>query len=116
MKQHIIFRLFATLLLVCACLPLLGVTIHPLPDINGSGATVQVSTSIARVYWLQVIPDSNNMNPVLFGDSTTSSSIGLPLAAGSGYLTPIISGQTYPLNQFYVYVSMGDKVHFSYAQ
>lgn len=100
-------------------------TLVTLTDITGSGAAVQLSTacpsttpscsSTALIDWIQIIAPSGNSAVVRFGDSTVSSSNGLPIAAGGGYTTLYHLGSPYTLGQFYVYIANGDKVSAAYS-
>src|SRR6266702_1977275 len=111
--KHAIIRgmkriFFAVLLLL---LPV-NAGIHTIATITGANAAVAISTdSTARASWVQVIAGSSNSGSVMFGDSTVSSTQGLPIAAGGGYNTPACNTCVYTLNAVYVYVWTGDKAY-----
>ena len=90
--------------------------VHPLPKITGSSTQVQLSTVAISCKWIQVIAPSGNTNSVFFGDSTTSATVGLPIAPGGGYNTPTCDSCTYVLSGAYVYVSSGDSAYVAYGQ
>jgi hypothetical protein len=83
--------------------------------ITGTGATVQISTSQARANWIQVIAASGNSAAVMFGDSTTTSTTGLPVAAGGGYSTPTCGQCFYVPASHYVYIANNDKAYIAYG-
>jgi hypothetical protein len=77
--------------------------------ISGASSTVQLSTNTtARAKFIQIIAPAANSGIVYFGDSTTSSSKGLPIAAGGGYNTPTCDSCLYTLAAHYAYVATGD--------
>lgn len=92
-------------------------TVQTFPDITGTAATVQVATS-GSAKWVQLITPSGNSAVARWGDSSTTSSRGGLLPAGSGQFFPPIpatnggatQGQLYDLSKLYVYVGSGDKV------
>lgn len=86
-----------------------------LAPIAGSGATVQISTSVARANWIQVIAPSTNVANVNFGDSTTTITTGLPIAPGGGYNTPTCDDCIYTPAAHYVYVANGDKAYVAFG-
>lgn len=103
------------LLFLFALLPI-HANINSLADITGTGVTVQISTNTsARPAWVQLIAPSGNAAVVRFGDSTTSATVGLPIAAGGGYNTPVCSTCSYTLAGMYVYVANGDKVSIAWG-
>ena len=100
--------------------PLGMANLHPIPWITGSGAAVQICASIptacaARAAWIQVITPSTNAATVQFGDSTVSTTAGLPIAAGAGYNTPTCPNCIYTLGSHWVYVANGDKVYLAWG-
>ncbi len=106
--------LLLLLLLVCA-FPAKP-TLHPIAEITGTGAAVAISTdSSSRPAWVQVIAPAGNSAVVRFGDSTTSATMGLPIAAGGGYNTPVCSSCVYTLSTLYVYVANGDKADVAWG-
>jgi hypothetical protein len=86
-----------------------------LPPISGSNATVKISTSTARANWIQIITPSANTNSVMFGDSTTTATTGLPIAPGGGYNTPTCANCLYTPAAHFVYVSSGDKAYAAFG-
>lgn len=90
--------------------------VHTLATITGAGAAVQISTdTTTRATWIQIITPSSNAAAVMFGDSTTSATRGLAIAAGGGYNTPTCGTCTYTLAATYVYVANGDKVYVAFG-
>lgn len=109
------------LLLVLCCLGAgLAQTAKPTSyaEITGDAATHTFAASgVCKA--IQIILPAGNSAVVRVGDSTTSVSKGLPLAAGSGlWLAPLTSGkggqeqQYYSLADLYYYAATGDKVDF----
>ena len=86
-----------------------------LAPITGTGATVAISSSNARASWIQVIAPSTNAANVMFGDSTTTISTGLPIAAGAGYSTPTCPSCVYTPSAHYVYLANGDKAYLAFG-
>lgn len=77
--------------------------------ITCASSTVQVSTDgtkIARS--MQWNAPTGNMGVVLWGDGTTSSTVGNRMTAGSGQYFAPDSQAGYPLSQYYVYCTTGD--------
>lgn len=109
MKQ---FRL--VLLLAALCLPLRP-NVHPLAEITGTGAAVQVSTSPARAKWIQIIADKGNSAEVWFGDSTVAIGVGLKIPAGGGYNTPTCDQCIYTPAAHWIYIANGDKVTLAWG-
>lgn len=89
--------------------------INTLADISGSSSPVALGTSSQNALWIQCIAPSTNTNAVRFGDSTVSSTRGLPIAPGGGYNTPAMQGRGYSLANTYVYVATGDKLSCAYG-
>ena len=108
-------RLFCGLILFAAVIK--PSAVHNLTPISGAGATVPITTSscAVRADWIQVLAPSGNSAVVWFGDSTTSGSSGLPIAAGGGYNTPVVPGSPYNLCNHYVYVANGDTAYVAYG-
>lgn len=90
---------------------------HPLPDIVGDNAThpLIAVASAARASWIQIIVTGSGT--VRIGDSTASSTVGLPVAAGGGFMLPY-RGQltTYSLREVQVYVPTGATVSAAYGE
>ena len=112
MRTKLLLAVLTLLVLVSAAKP----NLHSIAEITGSGATVAISTDgSTRASWIQIIAPSGNSAVVRFGDSTVTSSIGLPVAPGGGYNTPACSACIYTLSQHYVYVANGDKVDVAWG-
>lgn len=115
--------LFANLFLLVPLALLVGqsgvVAPTSYPEITGDAATHQLATS-GTCRTVQIIAPSGNGAVVRIGDSTTSSSKGLPVAAGAGlFLPPLDSDQResiqqhlYNLSALYYYAASGDKLDF----
>jgi hypothetical protein len=86
-----------------------------LAPITGAGATVAISSSAARANWIQVIAPSGNASNVMFGDSTTTATTGLPIAPGAGYNTPTCANCVYTPSAHFVYVANGDKAYLAFG-
>lgn len=92
-------------------------------EVTGAGAAVQFATA-GRARWVQVIALSTNGAVIRCGDSNVSSTRGLPVAAGGGFMFPAITVDTrestaqhfYDLSSLYCYVANGDKIDIAYAQ
>lgn len=89
------------------------------PEITGDAATHQLATS-GTCRAIQIIAPSGNAAVVRIGDSTTSATKGLPVAAGGGlFMPPLDSDQResvqqhlYNLSAFYYYAASSDKLDF----
>ncbi len=75
---------------VLFCLGVLAfANIHTVATISGANAAVAVVPGLTtRAAWIQCVAPTTNTNPVYFGDSTVTSSRGIPIAPGGGYNTP----------------------------
>ncbi len=84
--------------------------------ITGTAAAVALSSTSKSVRWIQLVVPSGNSASVLYGDETTSSSVGSVLVAGSGQMFPPNGGGGggYDLAQVFVYVAMSDIVYVSW--
>jgi hypothetical protein len=86
--------------------------------ITGTGATVQVYAAGGLALSVQYLAPSGNAATVEIGDSTTTSTTGLPIAAGGGlYLAPLpvderlaAPSHYYNLARQYAYIANGDKL------
>jgi hypothetical protein len=76
-------------------------------DYTGANATVQILFPAGlAAWWVQFIVGGTGT--VRLGDSTVSSSQGLPLAAGGGfYVTPVGDYLCYQSGEFYAYIPSG---------
>jgi hypothetical protein len=118
-------KLFLLLLLLIASVATGTNTWVTMADITGSAAAVQISTdcpattpscsATTQIDYIQIIADKSNSAVVRFGDSTVSSTVGLPIAAGGGYTTLFHLGSPYTLGNFYVYIASMDVVHVAYV-
>jgi len=84
--------------------------------ITGAASTVALATTSKSVRWIQLVVPSGNGANVLYGDGTTTSSVGSVLVAGSGQMFPPNGGGGggYDLAQVYVYVATSDIVYVSW--
>lgn len=82
--------------------------------ITGAASTVALSSTSKSVRWVQLVVPSGNSANVLYGDSTTSSSVGSVLIAGSGQMLPPTPQGGYDLGQIFVYVAMSDIVYVTW--
>ena len=94
-----------------------------LPDITGTGATVQLTASSITVRWVQLVTPTGNAAVVRWGDSNVSVSRGAIIAPGGGQFVPPIppnqnapSQNTVNLSTLYLYIASGDKVSVTYIQ
>lgn len=89
------------------------------PEITGDASAHQIATT-GSCRTVQIIAPSGNAAVVRIGDSTTTSSKGLPVAAGAGlFLPPLDSDQResvqqhfYNLSAIYYYAASNDKLDF----
>ncbi len=90
------------------------IVITTLADLTGNGATQQVAaTGVCR--WVQFVALPSNAAAVRVGDSNTTVSRGVPIAAGGGYVPPVPTNTNYvyTLATLYFYAASGDKVSVS---
>ncbi len=102
--------LFGLLLLVLFAVTALKASGPHLITISGTGAVVQLSTTDQQASSIQFTAPSGNTGVARIGDSSTSSSVGEALPAGSGQYEPPRWQGSHSLNTWYVYVANGDKV------
>ena len=90
--------------------------IHSLPDITGTGSSVQLSSTIIKANWVQVQAISGNSAAVRLGDSGVSSTEGAVIAATGGQFAPP-AGNTncYNLADIWVLIGSGDKIAICYS-
>lgn len=101
-----------------------SISVATAADITGTGAQVQVYPSGGLARWVQIIAPGANAAVVRVGDASTSATVGLPIAAGGGFMLPPLpidgressSAHFYNLANIYVYVANGDKVSIIYAR
>lgn len=82
--------------------------------ITGTAATVALSSTSVSVRWIQLVAPSGNGANVLYGDGTTTSSVGSVLVAGSGQMLPPTAQGGYDLAQVFVYVANTDIVYVTW--
>lgn len=94
-------------------------------DIAGNSAVTQLKPIGYTARWIVFFAPSGNSNPVRVGDSNISSTQGIYLTPGTGYLYPPIppdafqptsTNNFYDLSTFYYLVQTGDKVVVTWAQ
>ena len=98
-------------------------TIATLPTITGDGAAHQLATS-GSARWVQFVATTGNAAAVRVGDSLTSATRGIPVAAGGGWLFPPMpvdtrmSGQAslYKLSTIYYYAASSDTLNVVIGQ
>lgn len=101
-------------LLALALIPAYGAFLASFAEVTGTGAAVALTTNTQTLCsYIQIIAPAANSAVVRFGDSTVSATVGLPIAAGGGYNTPVIPGSKYAMSAQYVYVANNDKVDFA---
>jgi len=85
-------------------------------EITCDSAAHAVSTAgIAR--WVLFVAPAANAAVVRVGDSNAGASRGIPIAAGGGYLLPVVSGfPGYDLTKIFYYCTSADKVNISWAK
>jgi hypothetical protein len=111
MKSIVRFLAVVCLLVSAAILSAQPATYVTVPDIVGTGATVQLSATSTKCIMVQFNALPTNLSLVRWGGAATSISQGAFLAAGGGQ-TEWWSGSGQPINlaAIYVYVATGDKV------
>ena len=109
------------LLLLCASPLLALVTITSTADISGDGAVHQFASGGAA-RWVQFVCPSTNTSAVRIGDSTISTSKGVPCAPGGALLLPALpmtdspaSSPLYDLSSIYYLIQSGDKLSITRA-
>ena len=91
---------------------------HSLPDIVGTGATVQLSTytvsagwAATAAQWWQAVTPVGNAAVGRWGGPETAISTGSIIAAGGGQFIPPLGSSNYtPFSAVYFYIANGDKV------
>ena len=111
-----VVKINGTLLSGLATLLAQTMSVYTIPEIAGDGNTHVITPSdTARL--IQFIAPAGNTNVVRIGDSTTTSSKGLPLAPGSGFTLPIPPLQImWGTATIYYNVQSGDKLDIMYAR
>lgn len=90
----------------------LPITITTPADLTGNGAAQQMTAITCTGRWVQFVAPASNSAIVRVGDSNTSASRGLPMAAGSGLLLPPATNVNYIYSPsaLYFYAANGDKL------
>jgi hypothetical protein len=103
------------LIVALALLPIKAGDVQTL-KITGAASTVALSSTSKSVRWIQLVAPSGNGANVLYGDATTSSSVGSVLVPGSGQMLPPNGGGAggYDLSQVSVYVANSDIVYVTW--
>lgn len=94
-------------------LPIKAGDVHTL-KITGTAATVALSSTSQSVRWIQLVAPSGNGANVLYGDGTTSATVGSVLVAGSGQMLPPTAQGGKDLAQVFVYVANNDIVYVTW--
>jgi hypothetical protein len=103
-------------LLLALCFPLCSLNLIPVADIAGDNAVHRLTTNTtAQSCIVQVIVTGSGT--VRVGDSTTSSTLGLPIAAGGAFMYPNPGQQLgcWRLAQIYLYVPSGATASVAYG-
>jgi|SRR5690348_14858929 len=82
--------------------------------ITGAASTVALSSTSKSVRWIQLVAPSGNGANVLYGDATTSSTVGSVLVPGSGQMLPPTGQGGKDLGQVFVYVANSDIVYVTW--
>jgi len=89
--------------------------IHTL-TITGTSTTQVVSSTIAfGASWVQLVAPAGNSSTSRVGDSTITSTTGIPLAPGAGMMLPYVGVGSYSLRQLNTYVATGDTLSVTWA-
>ncbi len=108
-----ILRLSLLVLALCAIAN--PAVIHTL-TITGNNTAQTVSTTVTSAHWVQFVAPAANAGTSRLGDTTVTSSIGIPLAPGAGMMMPAYqSGGAYNLGQLKAYVATGDTLSVTWA-
>lgn len=95
-----------------------GLTVSTVADITGDGSVHALPLS-GTARWVQIVASTSNAAAVRIGDSNISSSRGIPVAAGAGYLLPASNyalGNYYNLASIYYLAQSGDKISVEWGQ
>ncbi len=94
-------------------------TIHTPADITGDASAHQMFTSATSALWVSFIAPSGNGAVVRIGDSTTSATVGQPIAAGGSFFMPVRHAPgregLYDLTSLYYYAGSGDKISVAWS-
>ncbi len=103
------------LLIVALCGIADPAVVHTL-TITGNNTAQTVSTTVTSAHWVQFVAPAANSGTSRVGDTTVTSTVGIPLAPGAGMMLPAYqSGGTYSLGQLKAYVATGDTLSVTWA-
>lgn len=106
-----LLTIFCTMLLAATA----GITPTSMADIAGDGAAHAIAASGSARMIIFACP-STNTSSVRIGDSTITTSIGLPCAPGGSVTLPAMTPKasvedtTYPLSSWFYLIQSGDKL------
>src|SRR5258708_6774484 len=104
------------LLLVVLCCIANPAAVHTLTITGNNTAQTISTTNTSGAHWVQFVAPAANSGTSRVGDTTVTSTIGIPLAPGSGMMFPAFqSGGTYSLGQLKAYVATGDTLSVTWA-
>ena len=83
-------------------------------ELTGAGTTLQIQTASQAAQWVEVFGLAANGASFQTGGPSVSSSVGRPVAKGTGFLYPPVFRGGYDLNEIYNYIAMSDKVEVTY--
>lgn len=108
-----------SLLLLFVLVAILGaqtMIVTTVADITGDGAAHALKANYTAARWVQIVAPAANTAAVRFGDSNTSASRGIPIAAGgSMYLGESQKSSPYDLATLYYYAANNDKLTLTYG-
>lgn len=96
------------------------VTITSTADIAGDGAPHAVASN-GGAQWIQFVCPSTNTSAVRIGDSTVSTSVGVPCSPGGSFFMPVLglqgvgSNHLYDLSKTFYLIQVGDKLSVTRA-
>lgn len=94
-----------------------AINIASVADVSGDGASHQIASS-GTARWVQIVARSTNASVVIVGDSAITTTRGVPIAPGGGFMFPASqnSNDPYPLSSIYYLAQTGDKVSILWAK
>jgi hypothetical protein len=103
------------IVLLLACyVGLQAFTPQTIADITGDGNSHAVATG-GQAVWIQFVAPSTNTGTARIGlCGSISTSAGVPLAAGSGFMAPPVTGHLYSLARYCYIVTSSDKLSIMY--
>ena len=101
-----------------------NLSVTSMADITGDGAAHALQSSVTTARWIQVIATTTNSAAVRLGDSNVSSTRGLPIAAGGGFMFPAVpvdqrestTQHFYDLSKIYYFAAVGDKLSVAWGR